>query len=156
MLQLPWNTVLLESETSGFKVVRLPCFIQVWGELCLDRDAKLSDCGRLRSNKKIGESICSPRVTSSLGRALNFLDFAGELSQIVTENRNGRVSVVVEIGLVATQRLIIFPKEKFGASICSVRMLLPNSLIRNALAFSGELAQIVTVNWTGSCKSSTE
>ena len=53
-------------------------------------------------------------MTSSLGRALNFLDFAGELSQILTENRNGRVSVVVEIGLVATQRLIIFPKEKIG------------------------------------------
>ena len=155
-MQSPQNTVLLESEPFGFKVVRLPCFIQVWGELCLNRDVKSSDCGRLRSNKKIGSSICSPRVVSSLGRALPFLDFAGELSQIVTEIRNYRVSVVAKNGLVATQRLIIFPKEKIGTSICSVRMLLPNSLIRNALDFSGELAQIVTVNWTGSCKSSTE
>ena len=151
MLQLPWNTVLLESEASGFKVVRLPCFIQVWGELCLDRDAKLSDCVRLRSNKKIGPFDWSVRMTSSLGWSSNLLDLAGERAQSVTENGNYTVCVSVKSSLVATQRMIIFPKEKIGPTDCSPRIAVPNSLIRNALDFSGECAQSVTPNRTGSC-----
>ena len=93
MMQSPRNTVLLQSEAFDFKVVRLHCFIQVWGELCLDRDAKLSDCGRLRSNKKIGPSDWSVRMASSLGWSSNLLDLAGERAQSVTENGNYTVCV---------------------------------------------------------------